>query len=600
MRIIYRRLWLWLYLVVALNLSLTGGCALQDNDTSKFAAAALIATPASHYSTQKGRYLGEKYRDHLNRLVERVIANPKTTNLQFANNIASAGGVGFFTHSAVKVPDERFLEIVLGTGDRFEAKGDYSAKVARLFSHYGKELLMILFNDTDMYNEKELSGYGLNFTWRTVGDQPGNERVIVYFSKEKVKAFVKEDLSLNSLLADAVIFAVEQEGQANLVSFRAPEPTPDVRAPIHEQVLLPELPKSRLGIKQPLAQPEVNTDQNGNAGPNSTEHLGRVSRKEGRAVQTEESSKLKSPVVSGPVTAGGAPEQKISPAVAETPEPVLSDFSRNAPANSDRTLSSDGEKATQGSPDAAGFIEPITAAKATQVVVQPETKTENGFNSAAFTKPSEIEKDANLSLGLTASKLPVPLRRSGASEGSKLPVTKEKALTPSAAETAPSISKESKSRSDLGKPNESATTPKGNPKVESAEMALITESIPEETSVEALKHGLALARNDEVKHLPESKSLVRPVPKALEGYIIQVAFKDRSEAQRWGDIFQQRGYAVSTTESGTAELLRVRIGNFRIRDDAERELKSIRKDGLTGIILNFPMAYRPEVHSSLP
>jgi cell division septation protein DedD len=90
------------------------------------------------------------------------------------------------------------------------------------------------------------------------------------------------------------------------------------------------------------------------------------------------------------------------------------------------------------------------------------------------------------------------------------------------------------------------------------------------------------------------------VPKALEGYIIQIAFNDRSEARRWGDIFQQRGYAVSTTESGTAESLRVRIGNFSLRDDAERELKSIRKDGLTGIILNLPQAYRPEVHSSVP
>ena len=239
----YRRV--GLCLAVALKLSVTGGCALQDKYTSKFAATALIATPASHYSTQKGRYLGEKYREHLNRLVERVIANPKTTKLQFANNMASAGGIGFFTHSAVKIPDERFLEIVLGTDDRFEAKGDYSAKLARLFSLYGKELLMILSNDTDMYNEKELSGYGLNFTWRTVGAQPVNERVIVYFSKEKVKAFVKEDLSLNSLLAESVIFAMEQEGQTNLVSFRVPEPSPDVRAPIHEQVLLPELSKPR-------------------------------------------------------------------------------------------------------------------------------------------------------------------------------------------------------------------------------------------------------------------------------------------------------------------------------------------------------------------
>src|SRR5688500_16059083 len=101
-------------LVVAMNLSLAAGCTLQDRDTNKRAAGGLIATPTSHHSTHKGRYLGEKYKEHLNRLVERFIGNPRTTNLQFANNLASAGGIGFFTHSAVKVPDERFLEIVLG------------------------------------------------------------------------------------------------------------------------------------------------------------------------------------------------------------------------------------------------------------------------------------------------------------------------------------------------------------------------------------------------------------------------------------------------------------------------------------------------------
>src|SRR5918995_1143660 len=252
-----------LCLVMAMNLSLAAGCSLQDRDTNKRAAGGLIVTPTSHYSTQKARYLGEKYKEHLNRLVERLIGNPRTTNLQFANNLASAGGIGFFTHSAVKVPDERFLEIVLGTSERFEARGDYSVKVGRLFSLYGKELLILLADDLDLYNDRELSGYGLNFTWRTLGPQLGSERVIVYFPKEKVKAFLNQELDQNSLLADAVIFAMEQEGLANLVSFRAPEPTPDVRAPIHEQVLLPEIPKSTLGIKPALAKPEVNTDQNG-------------------------------------------------------------------------------------------------------------------------------------------------------------------------------------------------------------------------------------------------------------------------------------------------------------------------------------------------
>jgi cell division septation protein DedD len=103
-----------------------------------------------------------------------------------------------------------------------------------------------------------------------------------------------------------------------------------------------------------------------------------------------------------------------------------------------------------------------------------------------------------------------------------------------------------------------------------------------------------------MEHLPEIKPLMKPMPKALEGYIIQLAFKDRSEARSWADTFEQRGYAVSMTEASAGESLRVRVGNFRLRDEAERQLKSIRDNGLIGIILNLPQAYRPEVRSSLP
>jgi hypothetical protein len=83
---------------------------IQERDTKgQLSAAGLIATPPSNYSTHKARYLGEKYQNKLNRLIETIIANPKTSNLQFANNVGSPGGMGFFTHSAVKTPDERFL-----------------------------------------------------------------------------------------------------------------------------------------------------------------------------------------------------------------------------------------------------------------------------------------------------------------------------------------------------------------------------------------------------------------------------------------------------------------------------------------------------------
>jgi hypothetical protein len=43
--------------------------------------------------------------------------------------------------------------------------------------------------------------------------------------------------------------------------------------------------------------------------------------------------------------------------------------------------------------------------------------------------------------------------------------------------------------------------------------------------------------------------------------------------------------------------MRLRIGNFTGREEAERQLQALRKDGLKGIVLNLPQAYRLEVRS---
>jgi hypothetical protein len=113
---------------------------MVDDPPKKSNISGLIVTPASYYSTSKGRFLGAKFRENLDRLVERIVRNPTTAKLQFANNIASVGGIGFFSHGATRTPDERYLEVILGAPEVFESKGDYSAKVDNIFSMYGREL----------------------------------------------------------------------------------------------------------------------------------------------------------------------------------------------------------------------------------------------------------------------------------------------------------------------------------------------------------------------------------------------------------------------------------------------------------------------------
>ncbi len=62
----------------------------------------------------------------------------------------------------------------------------------------------------------------------------------------------------------------------------------------------------------------------------------------------------------------------------------------------------------------------------------------------------------------------------------------------------------------------------------------------------------------------------------------------------------KKGFAISLTEAGSEGALRVRLGNFVFRDDAERQLKILKQDGLHGIILNLPQAFRPEARTSIP
>jgi len=111
---------------------------------------------------------------------------------------------------------------------------------------------------------------------------------------------------------------------------------------------------------------------------------------------------------------------------------------------------------------------------------------------------------------------------------------------------------------------------------------------------------LALVRKNPIEMMPENKALIQPPPKALEGFIIQLAFQDKDKAQHWAESMQRRGYAVSITEAGVDGALRVRLGNFALRDDAERQLRSFKQDGINGIIINLPQAFRPEARSSMP
>ena len=584
---------------------LVGGCTIHEGDTKPpLSAARLIATPPSHYSTQKARYLGEKYQEKLEHLIEMITSNPKTSKLQVANNLGSSGGMGFFTHSAVKTPDERFLEVVLGTGENFEGR-EYSVKLARLFSLYGRELLVILASDVEIYNDREMSGYGLNFTWRTRDSRTNAERAIVYFAKEKVRAYLRQDMDDNTLLSEAVIFVMGPEGQANLMSFRAQEPTPDVRAPINEQVLLPEPAKEEPELGSVLTERPINSTEPIKPATNARESSPDEKEKRIASSESETAPKPITPNLGLKSKEEIVPDGKIVPVVGGRTDPVGTASARESGDRSHKsgTPAKGVVETTQSGPRAVKSFHPQVEAETIQSRLQYKKSEENTPELSSLVEVRKEQEQKESRLDPSGSQPLALMEESRPSEATK-PELGIHALPARGSTEMPSLSaKTPMPDSELERLGDLASITKISPKPEHTETAVpapITPSGLQHTAADTVEQHSVLAHAKPMKNIPETKSFVRPVPKSLEGYIIQVPFKDRSEARIWADIFEQRGYAVSMTEAGGGESLRVRIGNFRLRDDAERELKSIREDGLMGIILNLPQAYRPEVRSSLP
>lgn len=467
------------------------GCATVEENHRKNPRLGLITTPSTYYTTQKARYLGEKYKNNLDRLVERIVSNPRTASLQFANNIASVGGIGFFTHSATSSVDERFLEIIMGVPETFDAKLEHITKVHRVFSLYGVELLSILASDADIFQEKQVNGYGLNLSWRNIVSDAAGPRIslegsTLYFSKANVRSFLQGNLTQDSLLSEAVIFAVVDGGLTKLVSYRPQELKPDLRRPIQEEQLF----AGRIPAEQETSEKRESL------APVTERSL--ISRERGDAQSPSRTNDKPSPPDSPPVSSG-------------------EDRGNEARSAEDR-------------PD-----------------------------DVTFSSPSERINDDSLK-GKEAS-VDKAVLKSNAAEPPEIPPKLDLASLPASRQVPRDVDTRKTDLSEKG------------------------ESQPE--AVEA--------NTSEANTSKEAQTVFLPVPKILQGFVIQIAFADARDARYWAETLERRGFAVSLTEAGSSRSMRLRIGNFTGREEAERELQALRQDGLKGIMLNLPQAYRPEV-----
>ena len=683
-------------LVLATTALLSGCGLLDDSATRKSSNGGLIATPVTYYSTSRARYLGVKYKENLDRLVERIVRNPKTANLQFANNIASVGGIGFFTHSATKTADERYLEVVLAAPETFETKGAHNNKVNRLFVLYGTDLLATLSADNDIYQDKELTGYALNLSWRNViADPAGNrvtlERAIVYLSKEKSRIFLRREISQDDLLAGATIFAVEEDGPLNLVSYRAPDVHQEYRPTIREDDISPmqttakptkssapvkteplDQVKETLPRKEPAAKiapskaPEATVQKSkalpaktpaipvapaviaapteapvGEAMPVELVELEAAAPVSSPIPETEEATKIIKPIrkIAEPTTnvmhaPGSVTQPKLPPpAPVELGQPAVvapgPEIKEAAQVNLARPNESaaparlvDAPKLSPVEPNTylptespvalnvPGFESPKVEKAARTTMSKPEASVAKTLSaSAAATpvtpKPLSQKPEATpiqpgtepLGVGISVrSPITVPPTPDGKAEAKPIEIASAPpAFFKSALPEVPVAPPLLVSAQPLISSRPAAIEAPMRPFVPTSQVGI------EKPSVKPSPEQLASLPNKPIEAAPAKAVVARPgAPKPLEGFIIQVTFNDKERAQRWAEGMEKKGFAVSVTEAGNDGALRVRLGNFVLRDDAERQLKAIKQDGLAGIILNLPQAFRPEARTSIP
>lgn len=715
------------------------GCSLSEQNTKKTAPVSFITTPASYYSTAKARYLGTKYKENLDRLAERIVRNPKTANLQFANNISSVGGIGFFTHSATNTVDERYLEVIVSAPESFESKEAFDAKVSRIFATYGNELLSILTGDPAIYQETEVSGYGLNLTWRSIvqgstGSRIVPEGAVMYFTKETVRGFLHQDMDQNIFLARAIIFAAEENGPLTLMSYRQPDPRPDTRLPIHEEALtVPQIDAKTKS--QSLSQPGIEaaretTSPLAVAGDRrSTSNAPVVAmtaaRQRSADVTGEEHVAINKPAQTVKEGAGAAKEKRDIPhneppesakssghavvgnpgrenLLQRPPQPAValkdptgqppSATSKTQPA---RTAEPTTTKIGENTPVAKRSNEQSDLHKAGQQTNAAQVSTVDGFHQVKPSKDERKSASAETSApenGRHGSEIPKaattnetqPQRAIGGklvSETSRmakksgdekkaaaLSKTTTEAQASSVKTAQPEANKKFEpraseqvalarknlvagspetprqvisalptqgSRVDMAKtlPNPVAKNPARNDtqngeivaaapfstdadkraRGNNREAAVVAKSAVKAPSLAPLpaistakenspplgaklpNEQVALLKSKPSETAPENQAVARARPKALEGFIIQVGFNNKNDAQRWAETLERRGYAVSVTQADGAGSVRLRLGNFSLREEAERQLKSLKQEGLSGIVINLPQAYRPEM-----
>lgn len=573
-------------------------CTLSEQTGDGVPSLGLIITPPSYYSTRKAKALGQRYKQHLEQLLQELVDHPLTGKLQFANNIASVGGIGFFTHSAGRSPDERYLEVVLGVPDVFDDTVDLNSKVNRLFSLYGFELLSILVSDADIYGDKDVAGYGLNLSWRATSEVSGRrrvalERAVIYVSKQESRRFLDYGDS-QTLLEASVIFAVGADGLPRQFAYGRPEAGREQRVVASEEGIV--------GKQQTVARPELEPDiLEQDLSP------GRQPEQPPAQSLVEKTPPRKRPKEAAQDQAGIREKgitEKAAPKLESTPErrTEVGKKAPDRPKEAVRESSPPVEVVKQVEPHERKVEPKSVLEEKTPKQAQPSPEEAKDKTSSEKRQPKlESKPEEPKEVAKRATELP----KDAVKEPSPAVEFGKKGAEPPEEKVAPRfVLKESPQKPAEQQIKDRVGTEKAIPGVESkAERRRESVETVPDASKEQLKPSPAVEIAKRTA-LPEEKEQPKltlkeeipgavegklPEPQLLQGYLVQFLFSERAEAERWSELLSQEGYSTSMNMIQGNKLVRLRIGPFPSATEASRLLEKRQREGLTGMVL-FHMA----------
>jgi hypothetical protein len=667
-------------------------CSLVDESSKKATTSSHIITPPHYYTTAKAKNLSDRYKQTLERIVVSIVRNPKTARLQFANNIVSTGGIGFFTHSGSKSPDERYLEVVLGVPDVFDESMDFNVKVDRLFSEYGGELLSILCGDSAIYKDFDVAGYGLNLSWRNTaraGTDPRImlERAVVYFSKESASGFLNRQTSKEAALSGATVFAVQGDGRASRIAFRPPQPGEQVAEkkpaekppeesmrvlesqvkerdiPAKEAAIVParqpgsakaatpaksaretitKVPPARSDTQKPVKESASASEKTVEKQPAPA--VGPEPAKQNRAAAQSRTDqqvaslplqpKPQEKAAAGPKRElprpeippqkkekGGEPQALVSPtdtrpdaekrekaAVPPKVEPKVAEKDQplqktERPSNFKLPPSAE-QQVTQRQSTSRQSSQ-VTATEAAQKAVKAQVDPAPELKSDAKAAPTAgQERKASQQQSITEpGKQPLKNSLEAARAEAKPPTGARIEIKPlpRAEEKAARI--ERKSPSEQVVPVEPVKKPGRTPIEAEAQQSAEPKREVKAQPVESRKTQEAPVSSAQTKPALEEQTSTREAARegeerlalakktpgleqGAEGYVIQIMFPQKAEAERWSSLLDKQGYSVALTSVGPEATVRLRVGAFPSWVQAKSHLQQLERQGLkNGVVL---------------